>query len=213
MIAKKDLILIGGGGHCKSCMEVINAVGNYNIKGILDMPSEIGKEVLEVKIIGTDEDIKQYHEQDCSFFITLGQIKSAAIRMRIFEQLVSIGADIVSIIAPTAYVSRFANIGAGTIIMHQAFVNAGAEVGDNNIINTGAVLEHDVQVGNHNHISTGVYVNGDCVIGNENFIGSGTVLANGITLQQQIVVAAGSVLYRSIDKEGTYMGSPLRKIK
>ena len=33
---KKPLILIGGGGHCKSCIEVIESTDEWEIKGILD---------------------------------------------------------------------------------------------------------------------------------------------------------------------------------
>ena len=210
---KKDLVLIGGGGHCKSCIEVIHSDGVYNILGILDMPSEIGKEILGVKVIGTDEDFQKYNDLGCTFLITIGQIKTAAIRIRMFEHLQSIGASLATIVAKTAYVSTYAEIGAGSIIMHQTFINAGVKVGCNNIINTGAVLEHDVQIGKHNHISTGAYVNGDCTIGDENFIGSGTIIANGIEVGDGIVIGAGSVLFRSLKKEGTYLGNPLRKIK
>lgn len=71
---KRPLILIGGGGHCKSVIEVAESAG-YEIKGILDMPDEVGKEVLPGhKVIGTDDDIPQYVEE-CDFIITVGFIK------------------------------------------------------------------------------------------------------------------------------------------
>lgn len=205
---RKNIVLIGGGGHCKSCIDVIHATNQYNIIGILDIPSELGKKILDYEIIGNDEDYLKYHEQGCVFLITVGQIKSTVIRKRIFKTLNAINAYIETIIAPTAYVSENATIEKGTVVMHNAFINAGATIGLNNIINTGAVIEHDVSIGNNNHISTGARINGDCRIGNENFIGSGTVIANGVELQDEIIIGAGSVVVKNINDKGTYVGSP-----
>ena len=35
---KPEIILVGGGGHCKSCIDVIEAEGRFIIKGIIDLP-------------------------------------------------------------------------------------------------------------------------------------------------------------------------------
>ena len=35
---KKSIVLIGGGGHCKACIDVIEVEGKYNIIGIIDVP-------------------------------------------------------------------------------------------------------------------------------------------------------------------------------
>jgi FlaA1/EpsC-like NDP-sugar epimerase len=59
----KKLILIGGGGHCKSCIEVIESTGEFEIIGILDLPSKIGEKVLDYEIIGSDDDIAHYVQQ------------------------------------------------------------------------------------------------------------------------------------------------------
>ena len=79
---------------------------------------------------------------------------------------------IATLVASTAHVSKYAVLGAGTVVMHQAFVNAGAVIGENVIINTFANIEHDAHIGNQCHISTGTMVNGDCVVGDNCFIGS-----------------------------------------
>ena len=55
----RPLILIGGGGHCKSVIEAAESAG-YSILGVLDMPEEVGKEILSTKVIGTDDDIPSY---------------------------------------------------------------------------------------------------------------------------------------------------------
>lgn len=210
---KRPLILIGGGGHCKSVIEVAESAG-YEIKGILDMPDEVGKEVLPGhKVIGTDDEIPLYVEE-CDFVITVGFIKNPAIRIKLYNKVKAAGGRLATIIASTAYVSKYAELGEGTVIMHHAFVNAGAKIGDNCIINTFVNIEHDAVVGNQCHISTGTMVNGECKIGENCFIGSQSVCANCIEIASDIIVGAGSVVRKSIRVKGIYAGNPaILKIK
>lgn len=210
---KRPLILIGGGGHCKSVIEVAESAG-YQIKGILDMPDEVGKEVLPGhKVIGTDDEIPQYVEE-CDFIITVGFIKNPALRIKLYNKVKAAGGRLATIIASTAHVSKYAELGEGTVIMHQAFVNAGAKIGDNCIINTFVNIEHDAEVGNQCHISTGTMVNGECKIGENCFIGSQSVCANCIEIASDIIVGAGSVVRKSIRVKGIYAGNPaILKIK
>ncbi len=209
---QKNLILIGGGGHCKSVIDVAESAG-YNILGILDMPEEVGKSVLDYKVIGTDNDIPQYVDK-AEFIITVGFIKNPAIRVRIYNKVKEAGGKLATIVASTAHVSRYATLGEGTVVMHQAVVNAGAQVGANCIINTFCNIEHDAVIGNQCHISTGAMMNGDCKVGERVFIGSQSVLANGITVEEDIIVGAGSVVRKSISEKGVYAGNPaILKIK
>ena len=212
MEQQKPLILVGGGGHCKSVIEAAESAG-MTIKGILDLPSEVGKKILGYEVIGSDDDIPQYVDK-AEFIITVGFIKNPAIRIKLYNKVKEAGGKLATVIASTAYVSKYATIGEGTVIMHQAVVNAGANIGINSIINTFANIEHDAQIGDQCHISTGTMVNGDCKVGDRCFIGSQSVLANGITVGDDIIIGAGSVVRKSIDQKGIYSGNPaILKIK
>lgn len=203
---QKNLIMIGGGGHCKSVIDVAESAG-YKILGILDMPEEVGKSVLGYTVIGTDDDIPQYADK-AEFIITVGFIKNPSIRVRIFEKVKQAGGKLATIVGSTAHVSRYATLEEGTVVMHQAVVNAGAKIGENGIINTFCNIEHDAVIGAQCHISTGTMVNGDCKVGERVFIGSQSVLANGITVGDDIIVGAGSVVRKSISEKGVYAGNP-----
>lgn len=208
----KNLILVGGGGHCKSVIEAAESAG-YNILGVLDTPENVGKQVLAYSVIGTDDDIPQYVDK-AEFVITVGFIKNPTTRIKLYNKVKAAGGRLATIIASTAHVSKYAELGGGTVIMHQAFVNAGAKIGDNCIINTFVNIEHDAEVGNQCHISTGTMVNGECKIGENCFIGSQSVCANCIEIASDIIVGAGSVVRKSIRVKGIYAGNPaILKIK
>ena len=211
---KQKLILIGGGGHGKACIDVIENTEGYEIVGILDVADKVGQSILNYSIIGTNDLISHLAKRsDIAFIITVGQIKSAGIRKAIFQKLLDNKAKIATIISKNATVSKYAKIGEGTVIFHGAKINADAIIGDNCIINTAAIIEHDAQIGQHSHISTAVVVNGTCQIGQEVFIGSNTVLANNINIANNIVIGAGSVVYKSLIEAGIYAGNPLIKIR
>jgi len=210
---KHSLILIGGGGHCISCIDVIESNPEFNISGIIDHPRKLQQRVLSYTITWTDNDIERLVKEKHSFLITIGFISNAAPRVTLFQQLSLLHADMPWICSSKAHLSQHAKIGLGTIVMHNTIVNAEATVGENVIINTGAVVEHNAKIGNHSHISTGAFVNGDCVIGDRVFIGSNSVICEGISIANDVMIGAGSVVIHSITVPGVYVGNPARKIR
>jgi sugar O-acyltransferase (sialic acid O-acetyltransferase NeuD family) len=191
---KPKIILIGAGGHCKSCIDVIEQENKYDILGIIDIPDKLGQNFLSYNIIGCDNDLENLSRTCPNFFITIGQIKDYSKRKIIFEKLVSLNVNIPVIISPLAYVSKYSKIGAGSIIMHHALVNTDAIVVENCIINTRALIEHDAVIGNHCHISTGSIVNGGVKIGNYSFFGSGAVSKEYIELPEYSFIKANSLV-------------------
>lgn len=210
--SNRNLILIGGGGHCKSCIEAIESEGKFNIVGILDVPKVMGKEVLGYRVVGNDGDYAKFRDMGCAFLISAGQIKSPGLRRRIYAVLKELNADIATVIAGSAIVSEHAVIHKGTVVMHNAVINAGAEIGVNCIINTGAIIEHDVKIGDNTHISTSAVINGDCKIGNETFVGSNSCISSGVNVGNNIIIGAGTTVTKTLVEQGTYVGSPARKI-
>ncbi len=206
----KPLVLIGGGGHCKSVIDVVESAG-YEIIGILDLPHLLGKQVFQYKIIGTNDDIVKYVDQ-AQFVVSVGQIKSPETRMRLHGLVEENNGELATIISPTAYVSRYASVGRGTVIMHQAIVNAGAKIGNGCIINTKANIEHEVVIGDYCHISTGAMINGGVTIADGTFIGSQSVVNQCVNISSRVVVASLSVVNRNILEEGTYAGCPASRI-
>ena len=192
MKGNKNIVLVGGGGHCKSVIDVAECAG-CTILGILDKPELVGTSVLDYKVIGVDDDIPQYVDK-AEFVITVGQIKSSALRRKLAQLVKDAGGKLATIIAIDANVSKYATLGEGTVVMHKAVVNAGAKIGANCIINTMANLEHDVQVGDFCHVSTGVMANGEVKIGDDSFIGSGSVIHQCVTIERNSVIPAGSVV-------------------
>jgi sugar O-acyltransferase (sialic acid O-acetyltransferase NeuD family) len=208
----KKLLLVGGGGHCRSCIDVIEAEGRFEIIGILDVKEKAGGSVFGYPVVGTDEDIPQLKDKTEAFFITIGQNTGAALRREKYRMLSEYG-KLPVIVSPFARCSAHAEVQEGSIVMHRAMINAGAVVGCNCIINSGALIEHDAVIGGHCHVSTLAAVNGSCSIGEGCFIGSGAVVNNNISICSGAVVASGAVIIKNITEPAVYAGVPARKVR
>jgi sugar O-acyltransferase (sialic acid O-acetyltransferase NeuD family) len=209
---REKIIIIGGGGQCKSCIEVIEVQGRFKISGIVDIKNRVGQKVNGYEIIGADDDLPDLFKrfQTKNVLIALGRPKTLSLRKQLFDRLKTIGAECPTIISPTAIVSQRARIGIGTIVMHHSVVNAGAQIGDNVIINTAAIIEHDAMVGDHCHISTGSIINGNSKVGQESFLGSNSVVIDEREIASRVIIGAGAVVIQSIYEAGTYVGNPAR---
>jgi len=208
----KPLILIGGGGHCRSAIDVIESDGRFSITGITDKKEKIGESISGVEIIAEDSKLKNLIPEFLNCLITVGHLKYPGLRIKLYQLAKDLGASFPVISSPAAHVSSKADIGTGTIIFHKAVVNAAATIGANCIINTGAIIEHDVRVGDHTHISTGSIINGHCSVGSRSLIGSGTVVIQEIAIGDDIVVGANSTVIKDLKEPGVYAGSPAQKI-
>jgi sugar O-acyltransferase (sialic acid O-acetyltransferase NeuD family) len=196
---KEKIILIGGGGHCKSCIDVIEQEGRFTIAGIVDVPEKKHDNVLGYPVNGSDADLAELIKTFPNVLITLGQIKSPTRRIELFNDLMQMGACFPVIKSPLAYVSPHAQVAEGTIVMHHALINAGARIGRNCIINTKALVEHDAVIEDHCHISTGAVVNGGVKIGRGSFFGSGAISKEYTSIPANSFIKANS-LYRESDE-------------
>ena len=190
----KDILIIGGGGHCKSVIDVIESTGEYKIYGIIDISEKVGQKVLGYEIIGTEEDLEKYRNDVELAFIAIGFINSVELRIKIYNKLKQLNFKLPVIISPLAYVSKHSFIEEGTVVMHYAVINAGAKIGKNCIINTKALIEHDAIIGDFCHISTGAIINGGVIVGKYSFVGSNATTKQYIKIMENSFIKAGTVV-------------------
>nr|AOE12292.1 acetyltransferase [uncultured bacterium] len=190
---KPNLVLIGGGGHCLSVIDVIENGNEFNILGILD--SNIKEnDLLGHRVLGGDDLISELVSENTYFLITVGQIKSYSTRQNIAKILAENNAKLATVISTIAYVSKHAHVKEGSIIMNHAVVNANSKIGKNCIINTMSNIEHGVIIGDFCHISTCAVVNGESSIGKGSFIGSNATISNNITINDNSIISAGKFI-------------------
>jgi len=192
-----EIILIGAGGHARSCIDVIEMSGQFKVAGFVEKEG-MNNNASEYPILGTDDNLYLLRKKYRNALITIGQIKSPETRIKLFQLLKEMNYTLPKIQSPTAYVSKKSNIESGTIIMHGVIINTNAKIGNNCIINNSALVEHDALIGDHCHISTGAIINGEVTVGRGSFIGSGAVTKQSISIGSNCVIGAGAIIKSDI---------------
>ncbi|MEO1814735.1 MAG: acetyltransferase [Acetobacterium sp.] len=208
---KSKLLLIGGGGHCKTVVEAVLLSGEFNEVGIIDKPQKTGSSVLGVKIIGNDSDLPCLKENGFEYaFISLGSIGDAGRRIELYKILVELGFKVPSIVHPSANISPHSEIDEGVFIGKNVIVNGDTKILKNSILNTGCIIEHDCQIGSFVHIAPGVILSGNVIIGNNTHVGAGTVVRQDISIGDNTVIGIGSVVTKEIGGNSLAYGNPCR---
>lgn len=194
----KYVVLIGGGGHCKSVIDVIESQDRLKVAGIIHATSDNKDKVLSYPALGCDDDLAQILGEFPNALITVGQIKSAKPRIILYEKVKELSGNFPVLVSENAYVSKHADVGEGTVVLQFAMINADTVIGSNCIINSRAHIEHDAKVAPHCHVSTGAVLNGGVSVGEGSFIGSGCIVRESVTIGSACIVGAGSVITRDV---------------
>ncbi len=203
--------MLGGGGHAKSCIDIIESFRDYSIS--CGGKVEVACLIPDTRVL-SDEEWKFLSSEYDGFVLGVGQIHTPALRIQIVEQVMKAGGTFAALISPYARVSPRAVVGAGTVIMPNVSINSGAVIGSHCIINTGAIVEHDAYIRDFCHIATGAVINGDCRVSKRCFIGSNAVLLNQIKICPDTTVGAGSVVTKHVTEPGgIYVGNPAQLLR
>ena len=208
---KKRLILIGGGGHCKSVLDSALAMNTFAEIVITDPQLRAGTEILGCKVVGNDNLLSELINtgEFTDAFVTVGSvgsIESVSLRKKLVRMAKQLGFKFPIIIDPTACVSQTASIGAGTFVGKHAVINAESVIGFHCIINSGAIIEHECSVGDFSHVSVGAVLCGDSHIGAECFIGAGSTVIQQINIGDRCIVGANSTVLNNLEDDMKVLG-------
>ncbi len=210
---KTPVLLLGGGGHCASVIDVIENNQTHHIVGIIEAHDSNSTGLLGYPVIGTDDQLEQLLKQTPCCIITVGQLKSTLVREMLYKHVKQFGGQLPTLVSNSSRVASSATLAEGVVVLHQCFINHFVEIGCNTIINNHALVEHGAMIGDFCHISTGSIINGDVEIGHKCLIGSGAVVIQGLTICDEVVIGAGSVVVKDIHERGVYVGNPAKWVK
>lgn len=203
----KKVVLLGGGGHCRSVLDSLLKLKQYEEIAILDQEEHLGEEILGCRVVGTDQilpNLKKHGFEDA--FITVGSITDTTVREKILQKVKKAGFHVINIIDPTAVIAENVLFGYGVYVGKQAVINAYSRISNMAIINTASVIEHGCFVGEFVHVSAGAVLCGDVHVGNQSFIGAGATVIQGIHIGRKCFVKAGSLIKDNMDTKNGYTG-------
>jgi len=185
-----DLLIIGAGGHGRVVAETAELEGRWENIMFLDDRIDVNF-VLGHRIIGRMDEYEKFMDQYEYAIVCIGDSEK---RMGLIKKILRVGYKIPVIIHPRAFVSKYCDIGDGSVILAGVVINTGANIGMGCIININGCVDHDCVVGDGVHVCSGAVVRSMCRVGMGSYIGAGAVVRSGVVLGERFVLKDGMVI-------------------
>lgn len=182
---KEKLLLVGAGGFGRVVLEHARLV--YDC-AFVDDGYSIGTIINGIEVRGKINDIARLFDEYNKLIVVIG---NNTLREKIYQEASAIGYSFPNIIVNSAYISPFAAIGTGCIILNNVVVQNNAKVGNGVILNPGVEIHHDSVIDDYVLIYTNSVVRTYAHVGTRAHIGSTLTIGNNVTVPDDGVVKNG----------------------
>ena len=205
----RRLAILGASGHGKVVADTAECCGWASINFFDDAWPE--RKVNGIwPVIGDTCALYRQLDRSDGVLVAIGDNRIRHAKLRELDKR---GGRLVTLIHPSATVSRYVEVGSGTVIMAGVVVNAGTYIRQGVILNTGCSIDHDCELENAVHISPGARLAGGVSVGDESWIGIGANVRHLISIGQRVIVGAGSAVVGDIPNDVTVVGVPARRLR
>ena len=201
------LILIGAGGHSKVIQDIVAENKHLKLYAILDDSLNDTVEIDGV-IYSSTRLLDSLRKEDYKYCIAIG---SNHIRKKLFEKLCIPMKQYITLIHPSAVISKTAKIGHGTVVMPNAVINADSVIGNHSIINTASIVEHENVLEDYVHVSPNSTLTGTVSVGEGAHVGAGATVIPGKRIGSWSIIGAGAVVINNITDSITVVGTPAKQ--
>lgn len=202
-----SLIVVGAGGHGIVVAETAAESGKWNAIAFLDDKYPKLRQVGEWPVLGKLDSAHDFVTKYPESIIAIGNNK---LRIQLLQHYQALGFQPSIVVHPSAFVSRLATLGQGTVVFAQAAVNPLAKLGAGCIVNTGATVDHHCQLDDGVHICPGAHLAGDVSIGRYSSIGIGASVRDGVRIGHNVTIGAGAAVIHDQPNEIVAFGVPAR---
>ena len=206
---KSGLLVVGAGGHGSVVADAAHEQGLWSQIAFLDDRPTSKSLIADWPILGATDQASKWLKKYTDLIVAIGDNTH---RIQLIQKFKDQGFNIPVICHPTACVSAYADIGAGSVLAAQCAVNAGARLGRGCIINTGATVDHDNVLGDAVHVSPGAHLGGGVQVGANSWIGIGARVREQISIGSHVIVGAGAAVVDDVGDNIQVVGVPARPL-
>ena len=204
--APKSIVVWGGGGHGHVVIDLLCAIGDWNIVGVIDNLNPKGSLIMGVPVLGDAEVLPDLRKQGVENLVVA--IGDCPARTRMLKQARALGFHTPTLIHPSCILYPSAVVGEACVLCAGTIVGAQAKIGDGVILNTRASVDHDNQIGDCVHVAPGAVVCGFVTVGRESWIGAGAVVRDHLSIGSHVMVGAGAIVLKDVPDGQTVVGNP-----
>lgn len=195
----RALVIYGGGGHGKTIIDLVKALGTFNIVGIVDDGLPTGSSVMDLKVLGGSEILASLESKGIRQAVNaVGGIGEIGKRVKIFRTILEAGFNCPTLIHPSATIEASAQIGSGVQILPQAYVGTQTKIGFGVLLNSGAIVSHDCEIGDYAGLAPGALLAGSVSVGEGAQIGMGVTVNLGVSIGVGARIGNSAVIKRNV---------------
>lgn len=212
----KKIVILGTGGTSVDILDTIADMqdngADLKCVGFLDDNKKLwGKEIESVKVLGP---LNKASSLDGVYFINgIGSPSNFINKEKIIAGLGLSPKRFLTVIHPTASVSRTARIGRGVAILQNVTVTANAKMGDHIVILPNSIVSHNCEIGDYTCIAGGVCISGGVKIGKSCYLGTNSTFRDEVKIGGLCLVGMGSVVLNDVEKKSVVVGNPARFLR
>jgi sugar O-acyltransferase (sialic acid O-acetyltransferase NeuD family) len=205
----KRLAIVGASGHGKVVADIAEYCGWEEVVFFDDAFPK--KKTLEGwSIVG---DTQNFLSSMINFNGCIVAIGDNITRLEKTNFLLLSGAPVISLIHPSAIVSKYSSIKLGSVVKANVVIDAFSKIGLACILGTSATLAHDCKLMDAVHVSPGANLAGSVEVDQCTWLGIGSTINQGLSIGKNVIIGAGSVVINDMPDNVVAVGIPSKVIK
>ena len=201
----RDLLIVGDGVHGRELADIVErlnrATPTWNLLGFLSARAdEVGTLRNGFPVVGLWEQWNDFPE---AALIADNEWPASLALPR--ERLISL-------VDPSAFVSRGATIGRGCVIYPNCFIGHNARLGDHIFCLSGCTINHDDVIEDRVVFASGVTLAGSVHVETGCYLGQSATVRQKLRIGRGSVIGMGAVVLRDVPPGSVIVGNPGRPL-
>ena len=202
----RDIIILGLAAHGPEMAEIVDRVNavekTWNLLGFISPDGrKLGETVVDYPVLGGMEVLEDYPD---AHVVPHGELA---------ERLDVPRHRLVSLVDPSAFVSRTARTGAGCVIYPHCYIGPDAQLHDLVMCLSGCILNHDNVIEERVFFASGVTLAGYVHVESDSYMGQGCNCRQYVRIGHGSLVGMGAVVIEDVPPNSVMAGNLARKLK
>jgi sugar O-acyltransferase (sialic acid O-acetyltransferase NeuD family) len=206
----KKILIAGTGGFAKEVLCLIDDLGLLDQVEAFIEPDFIFENYSKPLIIHGIP-VKPYSYLKPKKHLVTVAIGESRIREKVVKEQLPDNTNYLTLIHPTAVISKWNQIGEGAIICAGTIITCDVTIGKFAQVNLQTTIGHDCVIGDYFTTAPNVNISGNCTIHNHVYFGTASVIKQGLSIAKKTTIGMGAIVTKCIEDEGhTFVGNPAK---